>query len=253
MNFKRLLLVLITVSSFLYAKEEVKSSSWSYDIQLYMLAVWIEGDSQMGRIPQKFNVDVTPDDIFSNLKTGGMAHIEAHQKTGFGVWFDYAFMNLGMGSNSQSGLISNQLGVYQGILEAFATYRVPSKYGNIDYLGGVRWWHNKFDYTMTANSMYSTSKTIDWYDPVIGIRWIYPFNENWSFKARGDIGGFGIESDFTSVIELGVMYDITENWQVDVRLKSLWVDYETGQERTRDRFTYKTVNYGPIVGITYRF
>jgi len=253
MNLKRLLLVPIIASSFLHAEEEVKPSSWSYDIQLYMLAVWIKGDSQLGRLPQA-DVDVTPSDIFSNLNMGGMAHIEAHQRKGFGVWFDYAFMDLGIDSETGNGLVEAQTGVYQGILEAFATYRVPLKVGTIDYFGGVRWWHNNFELDLNfANQNLSDSKTIDWYDPIIGVRWIYPISEDWNFKARGDIGGFSIGSKFTSAVELGAMYDITESWQVDVRFKSLWVDYEEGTEGTRGRFTYKTVNYGPIIGITYRF
>jgi len=260
MNYKKVLLLVLLICSLLNAEnttsndKETQKSAWSYDIQLYMLAVWIQGDSQMGRVNQKFDVDVTPSDIFSNLKMGGMAHAEAHKNSGFGVWLDYAFMNLGIDSQSKSGLIDNQLGVYQGILEAFVTYRTVLKYGNLDYFGGVRWWHNDFDYTLTTvNRSISSSKTIDWFDPVLGIRWIYPFAKSWSFKARGDIGGFGIASDFTSAIELGVMYDINENWQVDVRFKSLWVDYEEGTRGEKNRFTYKTVNYGPIIGMTYRF
>jgi hypothetical protein len=250
MDYKKLILSAVASCSLLSGAENVEESSWKYDIQLYMLAVWIKGDSQMGPARQKFDVDVTPSDIFSNLKMGAMAHIEAHQDKGFGVWFDYAFMNLGM----DASLVNGSLGVYQGILEGFATYKVPLKVGTLDYFGGVRWWHNDFDLSYAVlNTTGSVSKTVDWYDPVIGVRWTYPFAKNWSFKARGDIGGFGLASDFTSVVEAGVMYDITQSWQVDMRFKSLWVDYEEGTEGKRDRFTYKTVNYGPIIGITYRF
>jgi hypothetical protein len=250
MDCKKLLLSVVTSCSLLSGASEVEqNSSWSYDIQLYMLAVWIKGESQMGPSTQKLDLDVTPNDIFSNLKMGAMAHFEAHQNKGFGVWLDYAFMNLG----EDVPLVRGELGIYQGILEAFGTYRVPLKTGTLDYFGGVRWWHNDFDLSYSVLNGGSASRTVDWYDPVVGVRWIYPFANDWSFKARGDIGGFGIGSDFTSVVELGVMYDITQNWQVDVRFKSLWVDYEEGTEGQRDRFTYDTANYGPIIGMTYRF
>jgi hypothetical protein len=250
MDYKKLLLSIAASCTLLNGASEVEDSSWKYDIQLYMLAVWIQGDSQMGPATQKFDVDVSPNDIFSNLKMGAMAHMEAYQDTGFGVWFDYAFMNLGM----DAALVKGNLGIYQGILEAFATYKTNLKLGKLDYFGGVRWWHNDFDLSYSVlNTDGSASRTVDWYDPIIGVRWTYPFATDWSFKARGDIGGFGIGSDFTSVVEAGVMYDITQNWQVDVRFKSLWVDYKEGTEGQRDRFTYKTVNYGPIVGMTYKF
>jgi len=35
--------------------------------------------------------------------------------------------------------------------------------------------------------------------------------------------------------------------------KSLWVDYEEGTAGEKDHFIYDTVNFGPIVGISYRF
>jgi hypothetical protein len=219
-----------------------------------MLAVWIQGDSEMGRIPNPFDVDVTPHDIFSNLDLGGMAHFEAHRNSGPGLWLDYAFMDLSKSYEFGSGgFISNQLGVYQGILEGFGMYRVPLEKGYIDFLGGVRWWHNAFDYTITVLNSRKTSRSIDWCDPVIGLRWTRPVTDRLAIRARADIGGFGWVSDFTSAIELGAIYDISKNWQLDVRVKSLWVDYVEGTKGTPSRFTYDTVNYGPILGMTYKF
>jgi hypothetical protein len=60
-------------------------------------------------------------------------------------------------------------------------------------------------------------------------------------------------SDFTSAIEFGAMYDINKSWQLDMRLKSMWVNYDEGTRGNRDRFTYNTVNYGPILAVTYKF
>jgi outer membrane protein W len=72
---------------------------------------------------------------------------------------------------------------------------------------------------------------------------------------RADVGGFGIgtASDFTAAVELGALYDINEAWQLKMSFKSLWVDYEEGVEGTSDYFAYDTVNFGPIIGITYKF
>lgn len=241
-------------NSFAQSSALADDSRWSYDLQLYMLVLWISGDSEMGRIPQSFNVDVTPHDIFSNLDIGGMAHFEAHRKKGPGLWLDYAFMDLSKSSSfGEGGFIRNQLGVYQGVMEAFATYRTPLTKGYIDYFTGIRWWHNDFDYTISINDTRKFSRTIDWCDPIIGLRWTSPLTDRWNFKTRADIGGFSLASDFTSVIELGTTYDINKNWQLDMRLKSMWVNYDDGKPGTPSRFTYNTVNYGPIIGMTYIF
>ena len=246
---------------------EVGANPWSYELQLYALAVWIQGNSEIGYRLDKLGienstpsstVDVTPKDIFDNLKMGAMAHFEAHHDNGWGLWLDYVFMNLGPDVDLGKKILNiDNVGLYQGILEAFATYRVPTGKGYIDYFGGVRWWHNAFDLTLTANlptpRTKSWSRDIDWYDPIIGAVWVTPINKNWSFRLRGDVGGFGIASNFTSAIEIGALYDIDEKWQVDLRFKSLWVDYEEGTEGRQDRFTYDTASFGPIIGITYRF
>jgi len=232
-----------------------EDSEWSFDVQLYLLVLWIQGDSQMGPLPKAFDVDVTPHDIFSNLDLGGMAHFEAHRNRGWGVWLDYAFMDLSKkASFGEGGMIENQLGVYQGVMEAFAMYRMPLEKGYMDYFGGVRWWHNDFDYSISIiDNTRKTSRTIDWCDPIIGLRWTQPLSERWDFRARADIGGFSMASDFTSAIVVGAMYDLSENWQLDMRFKSMWVNYDEGTRGNRDRFTYKTVNYGPILGVSYKF
>jgi hypothetical protein len=256
--------LLHVTQSTLKAEQVSSQNEWDFQFQLYALAAWIYGDTEMGYDSKligegstaPLTVDVGPDDIIKNLDLGAMAHFEAHHYSGWGIWLDYAFMDLGkdnkfIGENAE---LSSDSGVFQGILEAFATYRTPMKLGYIDYIGGVRWWHNKFDLSLSGRRVHNSwSRTVDWCDPIIGAVWVAPINDSWSFRLRGDIGGFGLASDFTAVVEMGALYDINENWQVDMRLKSLWVDYEEGRTGTAERFTYSTVNYGPVLGITYRF
>ncbi|KYJ87712.1 hypothetical protein [Sulfurovum riftiae] len=227
---------------------------WQNEFQLYGLAVWIQGDMTLGRLPSS-DLDITPHDIFSNLKLGAMVHYEGHHTNGWGLWLDYAFMNLGF-NIADTLFVQDTAGYYQGILEAFVKYRVPLEKGYIDYYGGIRWWHNDIDNSLTIGSTtIDRSRVIDWYDPVIGARWTHPLNEKWSTMLRGDVGGFsiGTASDFTAAVELGALYDINADWQLKFSFKSLWVDYEEGTLEQKDHFVYDTVNFGPIIGITYRF
>lgn len=235
------------------AEEE---AGWSNEFQLYALGIWIQGDTQIGRMRHKADIDMTPSDIYGNLKMGGMFHYEGVASTGWGIWLDYAFMNLDF--DTDGVLIDGSTGFYQGILEAFVKYRSPLKKGYIDYYGGVRWWHNDIDMNYDVDLglpdiSLDWSGTYDWYDPVIGARWTYPVNEKWSFRLRGDVGGFGIASDFTAAIEAVALYDINKKWQLKMSMKSLWVDYEEGTKGTKGYFAYDTVNFGPVLGITYRF
>ncbi len=276
-TIQNLLLPVLASATLLHAGGDVTpvespaapENTWGYEFQLYGLAIFIQGDASLGRDPLFQNgidiisgdVDETPKSIIDKLEMGAMAHFEAHQNSGWGLWLDYVFMNLGLGATTDESFVNvanANVGIYQGILEAFATYRVPMEKGYIDYFGGVRWWHNEFDLALSSSIPLpvlngTKHRTIDWYDPVLGARWTYPMNENWSFRVSGDVGGFGIQSDFSAVIEVGALYDINENWQVDLRFKSLWVDYEESTGGAADYFAYNTVNFGPIIGITYKF
>ena len=247
------------------AAEEVPvaTPAWSQEFQLYALAPWMQGDYSLGYKTRRGregtlpgNIDAGPDNIYKSLKMGFMGHYEAHHESNWGIWLDYMFMNLGKKvDNGFNPLNIQSIGVFEGIFEAFVTYRTPLKEGYIDYFGGVRWWDLRFDMSRTKinGETLSPKRSFDWYDPVIGAVWVTPINENWHFRLRGDVGGFGIASDFTAAIEIGALYDIDKHWQVDMKFKSLWVDYEEGTEGRQDRFTYKTVSFGPVVGITYRF
>jgi hypothetical protein len=265
-NLKKMLLSLIVMSSLVNAENAFNAesvNSWSNEFQLYGLAVWIQGNSTLGKLP-KAKVDMGPDDIVKNLKMGAMLHYEGLANNGWGIWLDYAFMNLGFEgkiSSEKTELlqVDGNTGVYQGIMEAFIKYQSRLDMGYIDYYGGIRWWHNNFDFDFDLGingnkiPLVNTSKTYDWYDPVIGIRWNYPINEKWSIRLRGDIGGFGIASNFTAAIETVALYNITDIWQLKMSFKSLWVDYEEGSKGTADYFSYDTTNFGPIVAITYKF
>ena len=237
--------------------ETVQESGWQNEFQMYALVVWMKGDMQISKMPNAASIYMTPSDIYGNLKLGAMLHYEGLSSNGWGIWLDYAFMNLGF--KKDGVLIDGSTGFYQGILEAFVKYREPLEVGYIDYYGGVRWWHNDIDMDYNVDlglprtGSIQWSGTYDWYDPVLGARWTYPLNDKWQFRLRCDIGGFGIASDFTAAVEMVTLYDIDEKWQLKMSFKSLWADYEEGTKGTTDYFAYDVVDYGPIIGITYRF
>ncbi len=93
----------------------------------------------------------------------------------------------------------------------------------------------------------------DWVDPVVGTRLSMPVLENFDFILRGDIGGFGISSDFTALVSAGLQYHFTRMVSLDIRYKALWVDYETGTQGRPGYFSYTTVTHGPILGLVFAF
>jgi hypothetical protein len=71
-----------------------------------------------------------------------------------------------------------------------------------------------------------------WVDPVVGVRWIPQISENWHFILKGDIGGFGVASDFTWNLQGGFVWDATDYLSLVFQYHAVSVDYSTGKLST---------------------
>ena len=244
----------ITISTLTLLTNAADAQDWSYQFEPYVLASSIEGDAGIGRAVG-VAVDVDFSDILEVLDMGLMGHFEAHHSNGWGVALDYGFMDLGADiSGTRGGIVDAQ--IRQGVLEAMVVRRFPSGNGHIDYLAGVRWWDNDIDVIVDPAVLPGTTTFAikqDWVDLIIGARWMNPVNDKWDFVFRADIGGLGVESDFTSAISTGFHYKMTDSMDLDLQYKANWVDFESGAPGQAGYFKYDTVTHGPIVGVIFNF
>ncbi len=231
----------------------VKASNWSHEIELYGLAATIDGDSGIGRVDGA-DVDVNFDDILDVLNAAAMVHYEAHHTSGWGLILDYSFMDLRDDLSGPKGGVAD-FKVRQGVFQADVMYRVSLAGGTLDYLGGVRWWDNNLEVNVDAAVLPgSVSRRVseDWVDVFVGARWIQPINQQWDYILRGDVGGFGLEADFTSSLSGGFRYKLTEALELDMQYKATVVDYEGGTKGEPGYFAYDTVTHGPMLGLIYK-
>jgi hypothetical protein len=242
-----LLLATTAYSSGVYASE------WNYQLEPYLMVTSIKGDATIGRTNQT-NVDIDFGTILDNLDAAAMLHFEAHHNSGWGVMFDYGFMDLSGNKVSANGN-SVDVGVRQGVLELQALYRNKLSNGYLDYFAGVRWWDNNIDVALKLSPVIGVEKEIeaDWVDPVIGARWLRDLNDKWTFLAQVDVGGFGITSDFTSSVQSGLLYKINDFMTVDLKYKATWVDYEEGSTGKDGYFQYDTITHGTVIGLAFNF
>lgn len=234
---------------------DVSADEWSYQLEPYLMVTSIKGDATIGRTNQA-DVDVDFDTILDNLDAAAMVHFEAHHESGWGAVFDYGFMDLGGNKTSSNGN-STDVSVRQGVLELQALYRNKLSDGFLDYFAGVRWWDNDIDvtldFTIRPENNFNKEIESDWVDPVVGVRWIKNIDDKWTFLAQADIGGFGLASDFTSSVQSGVMYKISDLMTLDLKYKATWVDFEEGTKGQQGYFGYDTVTHGTVIGLTFNF
>ena len=206
----------------IFVANNALADDWQFQLEPYIMATAIEGDIGVGRATG-LEIDVNFDTILENLDSGAMVHFEAHHVSGWGVIFDYGFMDLsGKAKNDKGSYLKAR--VRQGVLELHATYRNKLSNGYLDYYAGVRWWDNDMDLNgniaILPGEGFSVEVESDWYDPVVGVRWLRDINDDFTFLAQLDVGGFGIESDFTYSIQSGVTYQISELMTLDVKYKA---------------------------------
>lgn len=238
----------------LIATAPAQAENWTFSIEPYLLAASIEGDAGMGRV-NGVPVDVPFSQILETLDIGAMIHFEAHSANGWGFILDYGFMDMSDDIFGERGGIVDAR-VRQGILEALLVKQSRNPSSGLEYFAGFRWWDNKLNVAIDPAILPGDivrSINPSWIDLVVGARWTRPLNERWDLTIKGDVGGFGVEADFTSSLAVGAVYSFSDRYALDLQYKALWVDYEDGTTGQPGFFSYDTVTHGPIVGFQFNF
>ncbi len=251
MNITKLYLFSL-IGCLIFPSKATSADDWEYQIEPYMMASSIKGDAGVGRL-NGIPVEVGFDDILENLDIAGMIHFEALNNSGWGITLDYGFMDLGADISTTRGAIVD-VAVHQGVFEALVINRNQFGDDTLDYTFGIRWWDNDIDISIDPailSGTIDTSVKEDWVDFVVGIRYSHKLNSQWVFVIQGDVGTGG--SDSTSSFASGFYYKMTDQWTLDLRYKSTWVDYKDGDAGTQNYFAYDTTTQGPVIGFSYKF
>lgn len=122
----------------------------------------------------------------------------------------------------------------------------------VDIYGGGRLWNLdleatviKPDGTQNVEPGYSNS----WLDPVLGVNaeFVLDSKGKWGAWTKGDIGGFGVNSQMTWQMNVGVAYMLSPNWPLTFGFKYLGVNYY------KNNLNWTVNEYGPTLGIGFRY
>lgn len=253
--------------------------SWSFRITPYGWLMALDGTQTVrGR---SVKVDASFVDIVEKSDTlvGLMGNVEARNGP-FALYGDLVWSSIGFERNdvrtrSPAPGITTTVGrtvgldIQMAIAEVGAAYEVV-RTGPLafDILGGARYWYQEADLSfevdrtigigdleLVGGRAFARSGSVDWLDPVIGARVRYAVAPGHELWLRGDIGGFGVGSDFSWQaigaygFELGTYQGITFSGVVGYR--ALYVDYVQGEGR--QRYEFDMLQHGPVLGVSARF
>ena len=96
-----------------------------------------------------------------------------------------------------------------------------------------------------------TSMTKTWFDPILIARIQGKSAEKFIYQLRGEIGGFGIGSDFAWQMQAYAGYRFSKLFQITGGYRIISLDYESGSGQ--NRFMYNVDTSGPVLRFGFNF
>jgi hypothetical protein len=263
-------------------------SQWEFRFTPYAWATSVNGTTIAA--DQAIDIDASFLDIVEESESlvGLMGYFEARRGR-LALYTDVVWSSLTFaGERSGTGPFGNlnvsvdaELDYEQIIVEAGVSYeiaRLPgdpgslkddfggsTSYTAIDIRAGARYWRESADlsfditgafalppgFEVSGDRVVGRSGAIDWIDPVVGLRVRHQFSLGQELQLRGDVGGFGVGSDFSWQLFGGYGFALGESWSGVIGYRALSVDYsEEGPNGTRG---IDLLQHGPVFGVNLRW
>ena len=236
---------------------------WQFQVVPWLWALSINGSTTIKGIST--DVDIGFSEIFDQLNFGLFLEAEARHGR-FGVFGNlmYAdlFTDVGAGPLDidvdtqmlMTGIgLSYRLGPWSLATDRGIDRDPAGPLLVVDPFVGFR--YTSLDVDLESDLTPNVGGGEDWFDPIVGARTIVQIDRNWSVTALGDIGGFGVGSDFTwqAAGLVGYTFDLFDENDTTVAAgyRALGQDYATGSGR--DRFEWDVIYHGPILSLAVRF
>ena len=240
---KRTFLILIGVCGLWSTKASAQETSgWDHQLTLYFIGAGLDGDVTMkgGSVWVSVDVDMSFGEILENLEFGFMGAYRM-QKNKWSVGTDVIYMGLGTsGARGQA-----ELDVDQWMVEVNGGYEVRTYF---TLIGGLR-------YNSLANRLFlpasenEVKASEDWVDPLVGGRLSWQLGPEWRIHFRGDVGGFGIGSNFAWQAMPILEWMPSERLSALLGYRILGTDYENEDHG----FKYDMTVTGPSLGLSAHF
>ena len=224
-----------------------EDTNWNFDVApLYLWAINIEGET--GVRGRTAGTEIDFGDIYDNLQGVFTVRFNAIYKQKFGVLIDYNYLNLG--KEKETGVVNLEVSMKTQILNLAATYRLMDGRHTLDGVAGIRYNVMGVDIDFTGTGL-NIDEDKDWADPIVGARYAYQMTDKWTLRLYGDIGGFGVSSNFTWQGVGMIDFQPWKHVAIVAGYRVIDTDYESGSGS--DKFTYDARVHGPLVGLDIRF
>jgi hypothetical protein len=225
-----------------------QTDGWKNTAEVYFQGAGMSGSVGVG--PLETHVSATFSQILDNLQFGAMANYRGESPT-FAVTADVAFFALGTTvTRPAAGFLTAKVDADEWLVTATAAYRASK---TVDVLAGLRLTSLTDTLVLTPNvgAARTAKLTKTWVDPILGVRVKEPIGKGWSLEAYGDLGGFGVGSNFTWMLQGRLNWQASKAFRLGIGYRWLDQDYESGSGS--DHFKWNVLTQGPIVAAGVKF
>lgn len=242
---------------------DVDEDPWRFQLNPWLWMTRFDGDVGIGA--NVVDVDASFTDIID--ASDSVFAFSGRLEIGRGKWGGYLdgfYSDLGFDNQVVPGAPGDtDVTLKQTILDFGIMYRVAeweprgTRAGNlrstsIDLYAGGRYTSLQVDLDIDGGPF--ISKDEEWVDPIIGAKLAMPLDRRWYLNLSGDVGGFGVESDFTWSATGIIGYDFTF-FDVPATAyggyRAIGWDYSGGGDAVD--VTWDMVQHGLLFGVAVRF
>jgi hypothetical protein len=233
------------------------TKDWTFNLTpFYLWAISIDGDTTIGSNAGDVSADFS--DIFDKLEAAFIVNFQGLYQNRWGFIFDYNYLDLSDSGTIQASIgripvsIFHESDVRLHLVELDGFYRLTYEKHDFDFKFGLR--YTSFDPEIKIGPQPRIlGEKQSWVDPLVGMRWFWHFADQWKLIVNGDVGGFGIGSNFS--FQAGALVD----WQPFKHVsflagyRVLYQDYDDGTSGTPGYFDIKATYHGPLIGVSFNW
>lgn len=245
------------------ARDWQDEEAWRYSITGYaFLPASTKGPTTVAGTTVELDLDLSD---ALDLLDGALAGRFEAWRGNYGLMVDLSYVNLGLDQGitlpippAPSALV--KVDIEQGWIGLLGAYRVAhGTFGengqrySFDLQGGLRYNELKQEITITTPAPIPVlGGTETWWEPVIGARAMWEFNDRWSAALAADFGGFGAGGNDLQVgVNAGVRVSTGKQGSFRFGYRFYSMDFST--TRADGEFAYDVQQHGPYIGYTWNF
>lgn len=229
-------------------RAQAEQSAWTYDWAPYYWSASLSGSLTIDG--QKIDMEGGGDGgLGPPALIGYLGHIEA-QHGPWTICFAPIFIDASDMAGGQPPSTDASVTIRAQVHELFVAREFSPGW---EWMLGARYQHIETDADLSVGGMpvASLKGSSTWTDPIVGLRYHTALGGDWSLHCRGDIGGFGLGSDFVWNASAVANYKFTELFGVTLGYRALSYDFSEFDASGRSACSLSM--FGPIIGLSFSF